>query len=435
MAAEDQPPRFLLLLPPLQTTVSYSNLSRTYGPPLSAALHAVATTPNESTRPAILEIALACRDLGVDSLLPRSQLFGRIQSRLASVYKLICVICADHDIDTAGPGGVDARILTLAWNGDEDKIHVKEPDGTVEDNQGIVVDLATLAVSVRPWLTVFIVDDDGPGEYMRYQFDALSCRLLPKGTPAWKFKRVPRGKYTDDLNDPAPTMSRDAKHKSHYEVAVGGTFDHLHAGHKLLLTMTAFLVQPVDDTDEQLPRMTVGISGDALLQNKAFAEYMCPWDERQRDVFDFISAIADFWPPHWAAQREVTEGDVPGHSRALTKPLPGFWLDCVEIVDPYGPTVTVESITALVVSAETQRGGEAVNEKRQEKGWPTLEVFEVDVLSVQKQDDDVNDTLQQGFASKISSTEIRRQLSATATASITTTGGAGPSRMTDRAVN
>lgn len=78
-------------------------------------------------------------------------------------------------------------------------------------------------------------------------------------------------------------------------------------------------------------------------------------------------------------------------------------MEIVEINDPFGPTVTNESITALVVSEETRNGGEAVNKKRLEKGWSELEVFMVEVIEGVE-------------GEKLSSTEIRRRLEESETA-------------------
>ena len=75
----------------------------------------------------------------------------------------------------------------------------------------------------------------------------------------------------------------------------------------------------------------------------------------------------------------------------------------MEISDPYGPTVTEEDITALVVSKEKRSGGAMINNERAKKGWQGLEVFEVDVLQLGDAPEAEN------FASKISSTDIRRR--------------------------
>lgn len=83
--------------------------------------------------------------------------------------------------------------------------------------------------------------------------------------------------------------------------------------------------------------------------------------------------------------------------RALTTIFPsGLVVEAVEINDPFGPTITNEAISALVVSAESAKGGEAVNGKRVEMGWRVLEVFTVDVI--------------EGKGEKMSSTTIRRLL-------------------------
>ena len=82
-------------------------------------------------------------------------------------------------------------------------------------------------------------------------------------------------------------------------------------------------------------------------------------------------------------------------------------IECVEIQDPYGPTITDESVTAIVISGETRAGGQAVNERRREKGWHALEIFEVDVLDAEENEGGQAKT--GGFASKISSTAIRKR--------------------------
>ncbi len=82
-------------------------------------------------------------------------------------------------------------------------------------------------------------------------------------------------------------------------------------------------------------------------------------------------------------------------------------IQCVEIQDAFGPTITLEHIHALVVSGETRSGGRAVNDRRRALGWSALEVFEVDVLDANEIQD--NPAKTEDFASKISSTAIRQQ--------------------------
>lgn len=174
---------------------------------------------------------------------------------------------------------------------------------------------------------------------------------------------------------------------------MGGTFDHLHLGHKLLLTATALALEPMRQPDEAIERvMYIGITGDALLVNKKYAEFLEGWEQRYQSTASFLSAIMSFSADSNPQIERVNEKSV------VMKILPQVALNFVEITDPFGPTITEEDISALVVSAETHAGGAAVNDKREEKGWEKLAVFEVDVLQSDASID-----------SKISSTDIRRR--------------------------
>jgi cytidyltransferase-like protein len=103
-------------------------------------------------------------------------------------------------------------------------------------------------------------------------------------------------------------------------VAVGGTFDHLHAGHKILLTMTALLARQ---------SMVVGVTDDCMLTKKKHRELIASTSERIQSVKDYMQRI----------KRTISYEVVP-------------------IKDPFGPTVTDPTIDALVVSKETLKGGD-----------------------------------------------------------------------------
>ena len=62
--------------------------------------------------------------------------------------------------------------------------------------------------------------------------------------------------------------------------AVGGTFDRLHSGHKILLSSAALLARQ---------RVVVGISGDALLKKKSLASFLQPISGRIEGVHWFLS--------------------------------------------------------------------------------------------------------------------------------------------------
>nr|AGU68047.1 pantetheine-phosphate adenylyltransferase [Strigomonas culicis] len=113
-------------------------------------------------------------------------------------------------------------------------------------------------------------------------------------------------------------------------VAVGGTFDHLHSGHKLLLT-TAVL--------HTLRRLRVGVTGDALLSKKKYAEHLQSNDERKGAVRRFLERI---------------RGDVE--------------LEIETIVDVSGGTDVIPGVKAIALSPETEKSLDIINELRKKNG-------------------------------------------------------------------
>ena len=122
-------------------------------------------------------------------------------------------------------------------------------------------------------------------------------------------------------------------------VALGGTFDLLHNGHKKLLTLAASVCAET---------LIVGIMGDTLLKSKKNAHLIAPYAERKYAVSAFLNRLS------------------------LTVQAKA---ELVELEDPYGPTITDASIEGIVVSSETINGAVRINDIRLGKGMRPLFVF------------------------------------------------------------
>ncbi|KAA8648984.1 hypothetical protein EYZ11_000766 [Aspergillus tanneri] len=385
----------LLLLPPPPST-SFEQFQQVYESLLSTVCLRLYQNLQGVNRTAILDIALALP--GLHSLSrPRSQVFGSLQACLANLYRLLGVISVKKRIELDVPDGIDARIIFL----DLDSVRSPPTDSSPGNSPiGPIVHLQTLARSSRLWNWIFYPDNH-VGQTLATAFSSIYSQAKdPNAGDVHPISGVPKWTPSDAL----VTTEDTQEPISHYSVIVGGTFDHFHIGHKFLLTATALVLQPASPEQDRV--LAVGVTGDDLLVNKKYAEFLESWDDRCRSVAGFLSAIMEFDPPTDSAAsiKQVTRPG-PNGKYMLVKVRPGLTMKLVQILDPFGPTITEENISALVVSKETRAGGTAINEERIKKGWKKLEVFEIDVLLMGGMpSQDVED-----FASKLSSTEIRRR--------------------------
>ncbi|PWY86027.1 pantetheine-phosphate adenylyltransferase family protein [Aspergillus heteromorphus CBS 117.55] len=391
------PTSALLLLPP-PPSASFDQFKAAYEPILVAVCSKLAQQLDGANRTAILDIALSLPGLLSPSCQPQTRAFASLQSFLESIYRLIGIVCVELGLELDGPGGITARVILL----DFDSVQTAAVT-TGHPRDGPIVDLQTLAQSERPWERVYYPDNQ-VGRNLAAAFSSFQSQTKdPNAGSMHAIPDAPNWSFPDSL-----LALDDAKEfNAHYSVAVGGTFDHFHIGHKLLVTATALVLQPAEEAEPGRERkITVGVTGEGLLAKKKYAEFLESWDERCETTGAFLLAIMDFRPPDASAPRiERANGPGPDGKYIRMHVRPDLIFQMVQITDPFGPTITDEGISALVVSKETRAGGAAVNEERARKGWEGLEVFEVDVLHTgEVPTDDV-----ENFASKISSTDIRRR--------------------------
>ncbi|POW12192.1 hypothetical protein PSTT_04686, partial [Puccinia striiformis] len=160
------------------------------------------------------------------------------------------------------------------------------------------------------------------------------------------------------------SMNQDERFRT---LALGGTFDHLHSGHKILLTIASWIATH---------RLIIGITDDQLLKNKQHSNQLQSLEERQEAVRKFLDRV--------------------GPKNII--------IETPRLVDVYGPTATDPDIDALLVSQETLPGAQSIDNIRKSNGLNPLKVFVIDVISPHLTH------IPQDLTLKISSTHIRAWL-------------------------
>lgn len=129
-------------------------------------------------------------------------------------------------------------------------------------------------------------------------------------------------------------------------VAVGGTFDRLHAGHRLLLTMAALSSRGA---------VSIGVTTAELISRKADSHLIEPWRARAAACVQFVRSV----------------------SSKLAK------VEASQLVDSTGIAASQPDVDALVISKETIKGGALVNEQRIANGFAPLKFIVVDLLLIE----------------------------------------------------
>ena len=154
---------------------------------------------------------------------------------------------------------------------------------------------------------------------------------------------------------------------------VGGTFDHLHSGHQILLTMTAIACTHLE----------LGVTSPEMLVKKQFAQFLESPELRASNVIRFLKLIN-----------------------------PSLSINLSMLLEHLGPILTVSGMQRLVVSQETSGSLASINAKREALGFKALEFLVIGLISPGS--DFYNQEQKLSFDSrmllKTSSTQIRERL-------------------------
>ncbi|KAI0533369.1 cytidylyltransferase [Xylaria digitata] len=388
----------LLLLPPPPHPADHATLIAAYKPPIKAAITKLKNEEDHSERGSTLFVGIVSPILTPDGPNPhqKSLSWPVAQSVLARVYSIVAIVCAQLSVPSemhAGPESIDVRVVFI--DHDPSKPLPQDCRPAIDANNTVVVGLPTFASAYHPWKQIFHVNSE-PGyrlfsSYLKIYEHIQTLRqdqliVVESGLA-----------FTENSLSTTQT-------KTHSIVCLGGTFDHLHAGHKLLLTAAAILLNVPEKPTASPARFIIGVTGDELLKRKKYAEFVQSWDLRVTNVIEFLASILELSKSGWA-KPDVTKKDDKVVARFRDGTIE---VHCVVLRDAFGPTTTEEEMDVLVVSGETRSGGDAVNARRRELGWHELEIFEVDVLDAEASIDSPTHT-KKDFATKISSTAIRER--------------------------
>jgi pantetheine-phosphate adenylyltransferase len=129
--------------------------------------------------------------------------------------------------------------------------------------------------------------------------------------------------------------------KRYGKVAVGGTFDELHKGHKVLLAKAFEIGEKV----------VIGLSTDEFAARMNKPHNTASFAERQKDLQSFLE------------------------KNGLSKQA-----EIVPLNDPYGLTISGNDLNALVVSKETKATADKINQIRANSGIPLLRIVTISMV-------------------------------------------------------
>lgn len=121
------------------------------------------------------------------------------------------------------------------------------------------------------------------------------------------------------------------------KVCIGGTFNPIHKGHKLLIDKSFEIAGKQGS-------VFIGITTGEIIKEKRDVK---SFEERKKDIEQYLRE-KDFI------------------KRARVKPM----------IDKYGPSIE-EEFDAIIISPETRKTAEEINEKRKKMGRKILEIIQI----------------------------------------------------------
>lgn len=281
----------LLLLPPPPKPANAAAIRAAFEPTLDSVLGQLLQIRPSTSKPVVLDITVPCVDQRRHQ---RAHEFARVSSLLAHVYSLLHVLLDRHGVSPASTSLIDARLLSLAWDPENDYTPGLRKRQWRCD---CLVDLPDLVESKRKWTHLFTVLSE-QGEKVFRRFQAIANDIPQRAlvdTITNRAMRVPGGLV---FNNPSqvqqPTILTQ---HPHHAILAFSAFDQLTFSHKLLLTMTAFLVGPPSSNQEpdvlhREQNILVGIADVPL--GSGSLPFSQSWASRRLAVDNFLHDILDF---------------------------------------------------------------------------------------------------------------------------------------------
>lgn len=279
----------------------------------------------------------------------------------AFVVRLVARPAGSHGAATAGgAGGDDEGASIPEWRSRAEEIALYNEIHTL----AVQHDRHTLDMVVLPFYppssrsagagagaaaaeTITVVDADHPTptpanlRFVAAFGLAAHAHLVPTGTP---FTALDSDSTVAPFLSGGDFFTYEDEHRAlptYHLVAMGGTFDNLHAGHKRLLAAASRVCTGT---------LTVGVTSDVYLarKKKKFGDMIEPVATRLARVREFLKRIN-----------------------------PALQVEAVAIDDGAGPTTKRPEFEAIVASSETLEGCRWINARRCEQGWAPLQIITV----------------------------------------------------------